>query len=77
MLANWNGLERSFSSLVVFICTRGTRKSAKTKGNVQPFPEAETHPDSFHHEADVADVLELGPLIDGINGLDVTGDLKQ
>lgn len=44
---------------------------------MQPFPETETHPDSFHHEADVADVLELGPLIDGINGLDVTGDLKQ
>lgn len=40
-------------------------------------PSTETHPDSFHHEADVADVLELGALVDGINSLDVTGDLKQ
>lgn len=37
----------------------------------------ETHPDSFHHEADVANAHEVGPLIDGIDGLDMTGDLKE
>jgi len=36
-----------------------------------------THPDPFHHEADVADPNKVCALIDGIDGLDVTGDLKQ
>lgn len=36
----------------------------------------ETHPDSFHHEADVADAHEVGALVDGVNGLDMAGDLR-
>lgn len=36
----------------------------------------ETHPDSFHHEADVADAHEVGALVDGVDGLDVAGDLR-
>lgn len=62
---------------MVFIYTRRTGTSATQRDKRKPLPEGETHPDSFHHEADVADVLELGALVDGINGLDVTGDLKQ
>lgn len=69
-------MERSRSSLVVFIYERIAGLS-KTTGNVQSSPKREAHPDPFHHEADVADVLELGALIDGVDGLDVTGDLKR
>lgn len=39
--------------------------------------ESETYPDPFHHEADVADAHEVRALIDGVNGLDVAGDLNE
>lgn len=57
--------------------TRGdeNQQGDGTKG--KHFPPTETHPDSLHHEADVANVLELGALVDGVNGLDVAGDLEQ
>lgn len=79
MLAKRNGLERSLSSLVVFIYGRIAELSGG-KGKRANFTlkrKKEAHPDPFHHEADVADVLELGALIDGVDGLDVTGDLKR
>lgn len=38
--------------------------------------QGKTHPDSFHHEADVADSHEVGALVDGVDGLDVAGDLR-
>lgn len=44
---------------------------------MQTSPQNEAHPDPLHHEADVADVLELGALVDGVDGLDVAGDLKR
>lgn len=37
----------------------------------------DTDPDSFHHEADVADAHEVGALVDGVDGLDVAGDLRR
>lgn len=36
-----------------------------------------TYPDSFHHEADVTNAHEVCALIDGINGLHMTGDLDD
>lgn len=36
-----------------------------------------THPDSFHHEADVADALKVCALIDGVDGFHVTGNLRN
>lgn len=35
-----------------------------------------TYPDPFHHEADVVNAHKVCALIDGINGLDMTGYLK-
>lgn len=50
----------------------------KDTGQRQTFAfTMETHSDSLDHEADVANVLELGALVDGIDGLDVTGDLSK
>lgn len=49
--------------------TRRNREREKEK-------RGETHPDSFHHEADVADAHEVGALVDGVNGLDMAGDLR-
>lgn len=36
-----------------------------------------THPDSFHHEADVADALKVCALIYGVDGLHMTGNLQN
>lgn len=36
-----------------------------------------THSDPFHHEADVANTHEVCTLINSINGLHMTGDLKE
>lgn len=46
-------------------------------GDKSQVTESETYPDPFHHEADVADAHEVRALIDGINGLDVAGDLNE
>lgn len=77
MLAKRKGLDRSLSSLVVFIYAGETEMSPEKGGRVQTPLKKETHPDPLHHEADVANVLELGALIDGVDGLHVTGDLKR
>lgn len=34
------------------------------------------HPYSLDHEADIADAHEICALVDGIDGLDVIGDLS-
>ena len=36
-----------------------------------------THPDPFHHEADVTDAHEVCGLIDGVDSLHVAGDLQR
>lgn len=51
------------------------RRSASLRGRERE-EVGETHPDSLHHEADVADAHEVGALVDGVDGLDVAGDLR-
>lgn len=41
-----------------------------------PKCQDETHPDSFHHEADVTYALEVRALVNGVNSLYVAGDLQ-
>lgn len=46
------------------------------KTTFKPKNQHKTHPDPFHHEADVANAHEVCALIDSINRFDMTGDLK-
>lgn len=55
---------------------RRLRAVGFTRGKREREKLGETHPDSFHHEADVADAHEVGALVDGVDGLDVAGDLR-
>ena len=57
------------------------RKERKEKTTVQKdhgqmVYSSHTHPDPFHHEADVANAHEVCALVDGIDGLHMAGDLR-